>query len=114
MSAILDKARAHFERMSSRRAIEVPEWGEPGEPAILYVPGLSLANRQAIERRSKNDPVNRLISTVIMFTQNEDGTRAFADDAATRRMFETEIAPEVIARLANAILGVSDETDLGE
>jgi len=112
MSDVLSKARAHFSNMQ-RAAISVPEWGEDGEPATFYAPALSMANRQTIERRSKGDGTARLALTVILFLQNEDGTRAFGDDAATRRAFDMEIDPDVIARVAKAILRISDEDDLG-
>lgn len=114
MSDILEKARAHFGNMA-RRKIEVPEWGDDdGTPATFFAPALTLANRQTIERRSKGDPVARLVLTVILFAQREDGTRAFDDSAATRKAFETEVDPEIVARLAEGILRVSDAADLGK
>ena len=112
MSAILEKARAHFANMQ-RRVIEIPEWGDDDGPAKVYAPALTMADRQKIERRSKDDPVARLINTIIHAAQNEDGTRMFSDDAVTRRAFEREIEPRIVARLATAILNVSDEADLG-
>lgn len=111
MSDILDRARAHFSNMGRRR-VEVPEWGEDGAPAIFFAPSLTLRDRQSVERRCKGDVATRMILTVIMFAQKEDGTRAFTDDASTRRAFETEVDPAVVARLAAAILQVSESDDL--
>lgn len=113
MSAILEKARAHFSNMQ-RRVIEVPEWGDDDGPAKIYAPALTLADRQKIEKRSNNDPVARLVNTIIHAAQNEDGTRMFADDASTRRAFEREIEPAIVARIAEAILVTSPDSALGE
>lgn len=111
MSDILDRARAHFSNMG-RRKVEVPEWGIDGEPAVFYAPALTLRDRQSVERRCKNDVATRMILTVIMFLQKEDGTLAFADNASTRKALETEVDPAVVAALANAILTVSGSDDL--
>lgn len=112
MSDILEQARTHFANMG-RRPVEVPEWGAPGSPATFYAPSLTLADRQIIERRAKSNAVARLILTVILHLQKEDGTRAFTDDAETRKAFEREIDPEIVSRLALAILNVSEADDLG-
>lgn len=113
MNAILDKARQHFASMA-RQNIEVPEWGGEDGPMRVYFDALSLAARQNIETRSKGSASARLSLTVILHALDADGKKLFVDDAVTRRAFDREIDPAVIARLAGAMLGVSEETDLGE
>lgn len=112
MSDVLSKARAHFSNIA-RAEILVPEWADDNGPARFYAPALTLANRQAIERRSKGDNAARLILCVTMFLQNADGSRAFDDSADTRKAFETEIDPDVVTRIAKEIMRLSDADALG-
>ena len=52
--SILDRAKAHFDNQEIKR-IEVPEWGENGEPAIIMAEPFTLADRKTLAKFAKDD-----------------------------------------------------------
>jgi hypothetical protein len=113
MSDILDAARAHFERMSKQR-IEVAEWSsDPETPAVITFAPLTLRARQQLQARAKGNEARLLALTVILHAKDEGGKPILPDTAETLKIVENEIDPKVLARIAAAILGVSEADTLG-
>lgn len=106
---IIDRARLHF-RPDERRRIEVPEWGEPGAPEVLWAPPCTLADKRVLHNRYKDGGLQEMyVHALIMKAQKEDGTPAFTLE--DKRALMTSVAPAVVERIAEAILdsaGVED------
>lgn len=112
MSDILDLARAHYSRMRNQK-LEIPEWaGEDGAPAEITFSPLTLRQRQKLQARVNGDNPARLMALcVILFAKRADGSALFEDTPATLKAMENDISPAVIARIAAAMMGGSDEAD---
>lgn len=110
-AAILDKARAHFDKMRGQ-TIEIPEWGLTGEAAARFDPP-TLRIRQAIQHRAGKSESRQFATTVILCLKGKDGKPIFKDDAPTLAALEAEVDPQIVSRIFNRILTVSSEDDLG-
>lgn len=113
MSDLLDRARAHFERMSKQK-VEVPEWGdEEGNPAEIVFAPLTLRDRQVLRQRAGDSEAKLMLFVVMLHAKKADGTPWFTDSPATIKALEREVDPAIIARVAARMLGVSKADDLG-
>ncbi|MBP7001717.1 hypothetical protein [Amaricoccus sp.] len=106
MSDMLERARAHFDRMRNQK-IAVPEWAdEDGAGGEVYFAPVTLRQRQKLAARAGDKNDARLMAfAVILFARKADGSPAFEDTPATLKVFENALDPKVIARVATAILG---------
>lgn len=109
---ILDIAQAHFAAMGGQK-IEVPEWGGPDGPLALTFNPLSLRARQIITKRAGGNDARMAALVVILHARNSEGALLFEDSAEVLATFENKMDPQVIARIAAAILQTTEETDLG-
>ncbi len=112
MSAILDRAKAHYQAQP-RREILVPEWGEPGKPARITWSELTVADQEKIyavtdEGRSPGGGTVRL-RAVMLKACDETGQKLF--DGLAEHALRYEVDGNVIGRIANAILYGAGLTD---
>lgn len=106
--SILDNALTHYRDLSNqRRRIEVPEWGEDGQTAIIYAKPFTLAQEQEVERKCKGDAHERAIEVLILKCEDEAGNKLF--NRADKQKMMRGIASEVVARVAKEILGAGVE-----
>ena len=106
---IIDRARLHF-RADERRAIEVPEWGEGGQPLMLYAAPCTLADKRVLHNRYKDGGLQEMyVHARVMKAQHEDGKPAF--DLADKRALMTSVDPAVVERVAEAILASASVED---
>lgn len=108
---ILETARAHFDKMRGQ-TVEVPEWGMEGDDAARFDPP-TLRVRQMIQHQAGKSEARQTALTVVHCLKNADGEKIFKNDAVTMATFESQMDPAVIARVAQKILGLTGETDLG-
>lgn len=111
-SAILDLARAHFDKMRGQ-SITIPEWGDENGPLVACYDPPTLRVRQMITHRATRLESRQMALTVILCLKGQDGKPIFKDDAPTLAALEGQVDPKVVARVAQVILQVSGETDLG-
>lgn len=111
-NAILDLARAHFDNMRGQE-IEIPEWGDDNGPLVAYYDPPTLRTRQTIQHRAGKSESRQMALTVLLSLKDEDGKVLFKDDAPTLAALEGQVDPKVMARIAQKILGLTPETDLG-
>lgn len=95
--SIIDRAKAHFAAYAARR-IEVPEWGEPGNPLVLLAEPLTLAEMSKLRTANKADEHGYLVDLLIMKAKREDGSNAFT--LADKWDLRHKVDPVVIARIA--------------
>lgn len=99
---IIEMARAHF-RADDRRRIEVPEWGAPGAPLVLFAPPVTLLDKQVLHGRYKDGGIQAMyVHALILKAQREDGAPAFTLEDKPQLMRSVE--PAVVERIAEAIL----------
>ena len=112
-SAILATAKAHFYKMQNQE-IEIPEWSEDqNKPLVAYYSAPSLKIRQEITKRSKGQESRQMALTLILCLEDEERNKMFADNAENLAALISDVDPAVIARVAKTILGLTDESDLG-
>lgn len=109
---ILTLARAHFDKMRGQ-TIEVPEWGDDSGPLVAHYDPPTLRVRQAITHRAGKLESRQMALTVILCLKGADGKPVFRDDAPTLAALEGQVDPKVVARVAQVILQVIADTDLG-
>lgn len=99
---IIEAARLHF-RPEEVRRFEVPEWGEPGKPLVLFAKPVTLADKLLFNNRYKTGGVQEMYVTVLIKkAKREDGSAAFTLD--DKHALMNSVSPEVVERLAEAIL----------
>lgn len=108
---ILETARVHFDKQRGQK-IEIPEWGMVGDGAATYDPP-SLRLRQLIQHKAGKSQARQMALTVIHCLKDPAGLAVFKDDAPSLAALENQVDPAVVARIAQAVLGLTDESDLG-
>lgn len=110
---ILNIARAHFDKMRGQE-IEIPEWGdEENGPLVAYYDPPTLRTRQTIQHRAGKSESRQMALTVLLCLKGADGKGLFKDDVPTLAALEGQVDPKVMARIAQKILGLSPDNDLG-
>ncbi len=107
---IIERARLHF-RADELRAIAVPEWGESDEaPLVLYFAPLTLADKRKLHNRYKDGGLQEMhVHAVIDKTRLADGKPAFTLE--DKRQLMTAVDPEVVERIAEAVLASASSED---
>lgn len=106
---IIERARLHFNGDEPRR-IEVPEWGEPGAPLVLFAKPVTMADKQLLHNRYKDGGMQEMYAhALVLKARNADGTPAF--DLADKRELMRNADPAVVERIAQQILAVADLED---
>lgn len=103
---IIDAARLHF-RADERRRIEVPEWGTPGAPLVLFAAPVTLADKKLLHTRYKDGGLQEMyVHALILKARTEDDKPAFTLE--DKRTLMTAVAPGVVERIAAEIMHVAD------
>jgi len=107
---IIKNAKAHFQDQLSGElsCIEVPEWGEDGEPAkIYYRKVMSHKTQRQINQHAKDGDIEALIDIVLLRSLDASGKRLFSP--SNRTDFQSFIDPKVIQRICEQ-MGEDDTT----
>lgn len=102
--SLIEKAKAHFATFAARR-IEVPEWGDPGQPLVLFAEPLTLAEMRRLRRENGSDEFGYLVALVILKAKTADGQPAFTLEH--KHDLQHRVHPNVIARIAGEIAAAS-------
>jgi len=110
MSAILDRAKAHFEaRLSGEPSrIEVPEWGENGQPLVIYYKPMTLKAKSALSVFADN-PFEYAVESLIRRALDADGKPIFRPVEKVEIM--RHVDPDVVERIVISMVG-DDKEDL--
>lgn len=104
MSAILERAKAHYQSIPRGR-IEIPEWGEAGKPAVITWSKLTVSEQDQIYAHiNGTSPGGGMVRlrAVMLKAADEDGTLLF--DGMAEHALRYHVDGDVIGRIANAIL----------
>lgn len=108
-NAILDRARAHYAARGVQ-TIEVPEWGEAGQPLILYWTPITLSERQRIVNRVRDSQtLEAMVYAIIIKAQDAQGQPAFTVEDKHALMNSVDAA--VVERISGAILAAQSVED---
>lgn len=105
MSA-LERAEAHFRAQLAEEpsSIEVPEWGEPGSPLVIYWRPVNLQTKDRIFQKAAQGSLESLVTTLILRARDVDGAPLFRE--ADRLRLMKHVDPDVIARIVTAMNAV--------
>lgn len=99
---IIDRARAHYTAHGTQN-IEVPEWGEKDKPLIVYWTPITLAERQKIMARMReNQTYDAMSYAIILKALDAKGEPLFTLDDKHALMHSVDGA--VVDRLVSAIM----------
>lgn len=98
--SILDNAKSHFAEKEIKR-IEVPEWGDKENPAVIMSEPFTLAERKSLIKLAQGDDMEFLVRLVIMKARDEDGNKIF--DLSDKPTLMNLVDPDVLLRVANQI-----------
>jgi len=108
----IERAKAHYERLAAEpKQIPVPEWAEEGEEFIIYATPLTLQERASLQRFAKNN-MEMSAELLILKAKDSEGKKLFGKEDKPDLMRNTSSG--VIARIAQEIVGASDEEILAD
>lgn len=105
----IEAAREHFDAKATRTA-EVPEWGAPGTPLIVYFTPMTLYERDRIQRNGAKSDGAYLAAAVIEKALFEDGEKMFT--IADKNFLMREVDPVVVGRLATKLTSAPTPEEL--
>lgn len=100
----LDRAKAHFADIGTQ-SIEVPEWGEPGTPLVIYFKPLTLAEKQKLHTIAELEGyVSRLADCLIMKALDAEGKKLYTieDKHALRHAVDPDILARIVTRMMSS------------
>ena len=101
MSNVIDRVKEHFESQGVK-TINVAEWGEEGQPLVIYCSPFTLAEKRNLFKGAKNDDLGVLVDAIMLKARDKDGNKIFKLD--DKQVLLNNADPEVIARVATDIL----------
>ena len=99
--SVIDRVKEHFESQGVKK-IEVAEWGEEGQPLVIYCSPFTLAEKINLFKGAKNDDLGVLVDAIMLKARDKDGNKIFKLD--DKQVLLNNADPEVIARVATDII----------
>lgn len=103
---VIDRIKSHFDAKESK-IIEVAEWGDVENPLYIYVTPLTLAQKNRLYKMAKDDDLGLMVEALIMKAKDKEGNQLFTRNDKPDLMRNCD--PNVLIRVANNIIGESDE-----
>jgi len=98
----IERAKEHFAEQDVK-VIEVPEWGEDGNPLKIYSKPLTLAETSKLYRMSKEDDLTMMAYVLIYKALDESGEKLF--DLADKITLLNNVDREILVNIASQIMG---------
>lgn len=100
---ILAYAESHYQEIiGATEAVEIPEWGPPGQPAILYHRPPTPEEYDEILKALKDGEMSGLIQAIVTLARDSEGKRLFTK--AHRTQLRRKVSGDVVNRLGNELL----------
>mgnify|MGYP000689732114 CR=1 FL=1 len=99
--SVIDRVKEHFESQGVKK-INVAEWGEEGQPLVIYSTPMSLAEKRNLFKTAKDNDLGIMVDVIALKSRDKDGNKIFKIDDKQTLMNKAD--PEVIARVAGEIL----------
>ena len=105
--SVIDRVKEHFESQGVKK-IEVAEWGEEGQPLVIYCSPFTLAEKRNLFKGAKNDDLGVLVDAIVLKAKDGEGNKIFKLDDKLTLLNNADA--NVIARVSTEMLnGVSYE-----
>jgi hypothetical protein len=98
----IERAKEHFAEQDVK-VIEVPEWGEDGNPLKIYSKPLTLAETSKLYKMSKEDDLTMMAYVLIYKALDESGEKLF--DLADKITLLNGVDREILVNIATQIMG---------
>tara|TARA_R110000822_G_C14875097_1_gene445767 strand:- start:148 stop:483 length:336 start_codon:yes stop_codon:yes gene_type:complete len=99
--SVIDRVKNHFESQGVK-LINVAEWGEEGQPLVIYSTPMSLAEKRNLFKSAKDNDLGVMVDVIALKAKDKDGNKMFKLD--DKQVLMNKADPEVIARVAGEIL----------
>ena len=99
--SVIDRVKEHFESQGVKK-IEVAEWGEEGQPLVIYCSPFTLAEKRNLFKGARTDDLGVLVDAVMLKARDKDGNKVFKLD--DKQVLLNKADPEIIARVATEML----------
>ena len=106
--SVIDRVKEHFESQGVKK-IEVAEWGEEGQPLVIYSTPMSLNEKRNLFKSAKDTDLAVMVDAIFLKAKDKDGNRIFKLD--DKQVLLNNADPEVIARVATDILNTNTLED---
>ena len=106
--SVIDRVKEHFESQGVK-TINVAEWGEEGQPLVIYCSPFTLAEKRNLFKGARNDDLGVLVDAIMLKAKDKEGNKLFKLD--DKQIFLNKADPEVIARVATAMLATMPYED---
>ena len=77
--SVIDRVKEHFDNQGIKK-IEVAEWGEEGNPLVIYCKPFSLAEKRNLFKGARNDDLAVLVDAIVLKARDGDGNKIFKID----------------------------------
>ena len=102
--SVIDRVKNHFESQGVK-TINVAEWGEEGQPLVIYSSPFSLGEKRGLFKNPKNDDLGVLVDVIVLKARDKDGNKIFKLDDKLTLLNSAD--PEVISRVATSMLNTT-------
>ncbi len=99
--SVIDRVKEHFENQGIKK-IEVAEWGEEGNPLIIYCKPFTLAEKRNLFKGARNDDLGVLVDAIVLKARDSEGNKIFKID--DKKTLLNNADPEVVANVATQML----------
>tara|TARA_R110000787_G_scaffold127474_1_gene238929 strand:+ start:163 stop:498 length:336 start_codon:yes stop_codon:yes gene_type:complete len=99
--SVIDRVKDHFESQGVKQ-INVAEWGEEGQPLVIYSTPMSLAEKRNLFKSAKDNDLGVMVDVIVLKGKDKDGNKMFKLD--DKQVLMNKADPEVVARVAGDIL----------
>jgi hypothetical protein len=99
--SVIDRVKEHFESQGVKK-IEVAEWGEEGQPLVIYCSPFTLAEKRNLFKGARNDDLGVLVDAIMLKAKDKDGNKIFKLD--DKQTLLNKADADVIARVSTEML----------
>ena len=99
--SVIDRVKEHFESQGVKK-IEVAEWGEEGQPLVIYCSPFTLAEKRNLFKGARQDDLGVLVDAIMLKARDKDGNKLFKLE--DKQTLLNNADPEIIASVATQML----------
>jgi hypothetical protein len=99
--SVIDRVKDHFESQGVK-TINVAEWGEEGQPLVIYCSPFTLAEKRNLFKGARNDDLGVLVDAIMLKAKDKEGNKIFKLD--DKHTLLNKADADVIARVATEML----------
>jgi hypothetical protein len=102
--SVIDRVKNHFESQEVKK-VEVAEWGEEGQPLVIYCSPFTLAEKRNLFKGARNDDLGVLVDVIMLKARDKDGNKMFKLE--DKHTLLNKADPNVISRVSSEMLNAT-------